>query len=352
MPVAQRVSSGVACGSVRRGAARVEAAPDRRIMSGGRPGMTCSRRASAARAGARRASSASRVRHPRLAQQRRGRRPLDDASGVHHRDLVGQPGDDAEVVADEDHRHAAPRAGGACGAGEDLRLHRHVERRRRLVGDQQVRLARRCAMAIAMRWRMPAGQLVRVLAQAGARARGCRPARAARRPAAAPSASADSPSSRSTSAIWRPMRTTGLSDDNGFCGTMPMPRPPHPAQFGRATSPAARRRRDTPARRTGRGAAAAGCRMIDRVRTLLPEPDSPTMPSVLPRSSSKLDVGRRRARTPGVGATRVVSPSTLSSGRGSRASHRRRRSKWRAHALARGVERQHGEEHHRPPGSG
>ena len=32
-------------------------------------------------------------------------RLLDDAAGVHHRDLVGAAGDDAEVVGDEHHRH-------------------------------------------------------------------------------------------------------------------------------------------------------------------------------------------------------------------------------------------------------
>ena len=38
---------------------------------------------------------------------------------------------------------------------EDLRLNRHVERRRGLVGDQQAAACRLSAMAIIARWRMP-----------------------------------------------------------------------------------------------------------------------------------------------------------------------------------------------------
>ena len=38
---------------------------------------------------------------------------------------------------------------------QDLRLDGDVERRGRLVGDQDVRLGRRCAIAIIARWRMP-----------------------------------------------------------------------------------------------------------------------------------------------------------------------------------------------------
>ena len=77
------------------------------------------------------------VGHAHVAEQRGGGRLLDDLPGVHDRDVVGPPGHDAEVVGDEDHRHVAL----ALLAGqqvEDLRLHRHVERRGRLVGEQQL----------------------------------------------------------------------------------------------------------------------------------------------------------------------------------------------------------------------
>ena len=68
------------------------------------------------------------------------RRRLDDLAGVHHVDAVGVAGDDAEVVRDDDDG----RAELAAQAGHDfqhLRLNRHVERRRRLVGEQQLRVA-------------------------------------------------------------------------------------------------------------------------------------------------------------------------------------------------------------------
>ena len=91
-------------------------------------------------------------------------RLLDDLAGVHHRDLVGATGDDAEVVGDEDHRHVAL----ALLVGEqveDLRLHGDVERGGGLVGEEQLRAAGQRdgdgdALAHA------AGELVRVLVEA------------------------------------------------------------------------------------------------------------------------------------------------------------------------------------------
>ena len=65
------------------------------------------------------------------------RRVLHDPAGVHHVHPLGHPGDDAEVVGDEQHGELTF----ALDAGEhveDLGLDRHVERGRRLVGDQQV----------------------------------------------------------------------------------------------------------------------------------------------------------------------------------------------------------------------
>ena len=78
---------------------------------------------------------------------------LDDAAGVHDRDPVGDVGDDAEVVGDEDQPHAgAPPA--APEQVHDLGLHGDVERRGRLVGDEHAG-SRASAIAIMMRWRMP-----------------------------------------------------------------------------------------------------------------------------------------------------------------------------------------------------
>ena len=102
------------------------------------------------------------VRHPHVGEQRPRGRLLHDLAGVHHGDLVGAAGDDAEVVGDEDHRHVAV----ALLVGEqveDLGLDGDVERGGGLVGEEQLRAAGqrdgdRDALAHA------AGQLVGVLA--------------------------------------------------------------------------------------------------------------------------------------------------------------------------------------------
>ena len=65
---------------------------------------------------------------------------LDDLAGVHDRDAVAHLGDDAQVVGDEDDRRPGLVAQVAHQV-EDLGLDRHVERGRRLVGDEQLRLA-------------------------------------------------------------------------------------------------------------------------------------------------------------------------------------------------------------------
>ena len=72
---------------------------------------------------------------------------------VHHHDPVGNFGDHAHVVRDEDHRHVHLVLQQAD-QRQDLRLDGHVERRRRLVGDQQ-RGRQDSAIAIITRWRMP-----------------------------------------------------------------------------------------------------------------------------------------------------------------------------------------------------
>ena len=63
---------------------------------------------------------------------------LDHLARVHHADVVGELGDETEIVRDEDHRRArvAPDRPDEI---DDLRLHGHVERGRRLVEDQQPR---------------------------------------------------------------------------------------------------------------------------------------------------------------------------------------------------------------------
>ena len=79
--------------------------------------------------------------HPRVVVARRGehlarRADLDHAAPLHHRDAVGDLGDHAEVVGDEQHGGRVP-ALQVLDQPQDLRLGRDVERGRRLVGDQQ-----------------------------------------------------------------------------------------------------------------------------------------------------------------------------------------------------------------------
>ncbi len=88
---------------------------------------------------------------------------LDDDAVLHHHDAVGEVGDDAHVVRDEDDRRVEARVQVAQQV-EDLGLHGDVERRRRLVRDEQERVARdrlRDHRALAL----TARELVRVLVE-------------------------------------------------------------------------------------------------------------------------------------------------------------------------------------------
>ncbi len=132
--------------------------------SGGRPGIAVRR--GVARLGDLRDRAQERfgVGHAHVVEQRRRRRRLHDLSRVHHDHVVGAAGDDAEIVGDEHHRHEA-LALLRFEHVEHLRLHGDVERRRRLVGEQQLRAGRerdRDAHALAQ----AAGELVRVVAHA------------------------------------------------------------------------------------------------------------------------------------------------------------------------------------------
>ena len=89
-----------------------------------------------------------------LAKTSRAVALLDDLPGVHHRDPVARLGDDAEVVGDQQQRgvEVAPQVGEDA---EDLRLDEHVERGRRLVGDDARFGRSTSASAIMIRCRMP-----------------------------------------------------------------------------------------------------------------------------------------------------------------------------------------------------
>ena len=86
---------------------------------------------------------------------------------MHDRDAVGDLGDDAHVVGDEQDADTA-LVGEVAEELQDLRLHGHVERRRRLVGDQELGIAGQRgrdhdALALA------AGELVRIGLEAALR---------------------------------------------------------------------------------------------------------------------------------------------------------------------------------------
>ena len=121
----------------RERAARVEAASRRRVQERRRLAGDLVQALEVRVEPRQRAHQAPRVGVARLVEDRAHRPSLDDAGGVHHDHVVRGLRDDAEVVRDHDH-------GGAeivldpLEQGEDLRLRRHVERRRRLVGDDQI----------------------------------------------------------------------------------------------------------------------------------------------------------------------------------------------------------------------
>ena len=66
---------------------------------------------------------------------------FDDAAGIHHVDAVGITRHHPEIVSDDDQGHVKA-ARQLLHQFEDLGLDRHVERSRRLVGDDQLRIAR------------------------------------------------------------------------------------------------------------------------------------------------------------------------------------------------------------------
>ena len=97
------------------------------------------------------------------------RADLGDAAGIHHRDAIGGLGDHAHVVGDQ-HDGGAVLAPEPLQERDDLRLHRDVERGRRLVGDDQLGLGaerERDHDALAH----AAGELVRIAVDAPLRRR-------------------------------------------------------------------------------------------------------------------------------------------------------------------------------------
>ncbi len=74
---------------------------------------------------------------------------LDDVAAVHHDHLVGDVGDHAHVVGDDEHG-GVELVAGETQQVEDFGLHGHVERGGRLVGQNQPGFST-SAMAMTMR---------------------------------------------------------------------------------------------------------------------------------------------------------------------------------------------------------
>ena len=120
----------------------------------------------------------------RRGEQRRDRRLLHQHAAIQDDGAAAHLRHEIEIVRDEQQREAEPLAQ-ILQQADDLRLHGDVERGGRLIGDQQARPA--CdrhgdehALAHA------AGELVRILAQAAAPVRRCRPSKAPRSRSLAP----------------------------------------------------------------------------------------------------------------------------------------------------------------------
>ena len=244
-----------------------------------------------------------RVRVLRLREDLRGRPVLHDPARVHHHHRVRGLGDDAEVVRDEDDADVE-LALDLLDQLEDLRLHRHVERGRRLVGRSGstgcARAPSRSSRAGACRPRTDAGSRARATSRSGSR-RG----RASRRRG-----------SRGVILAFVRVREHRLCDLVADAVHRVQARErileDHRDVLAADVPQLVRRQRQQVAAVELHlaGDVRPRCRfsrpMIARFETLLPEPDSPTTPSVSPRESVNVtsltawttpsDVGKRTVR--------------------------------------------------------
>jgi hypothetical protein len=119
-----------------RSAGRRRSPSGRSSTAGGRPGIASSARRPPPSSGTQAMSRG--CRDAPGASSTAPRRPfLDDPPGIHHRHPVAELRDDAEVMGDEQDRQPAI-APQIVEQRQDLRLHRDVERRGRLVGDDHL----------------------------------------------------------------------------------------------------------------------------------------------------------------------------------------------------------------------
>ena len=160
---------------------------------------------------------------------------------------------------------------------QHLHLHRDVERRGRLVGDQQIGAGdqhHRDHDALAH----AAGDLVRIGVVDALRIADPHGLQHLERAARAPRARTRPRGPASASAIWPPTGITGFSENFGSCMTMAI-RPPRICRIARSAGgqevDALERERAAPSTSPGGGTR----RRMARPVIDLPEPDSPTMPS-------------------------------------------------------------------------
>ena len=209
---------------------------------------------------------------------------LDDLPEVHDGDPVGDVLDDRQVVGDEDQRHAE-LALEVADEVQDLGLDEHVERRDRLVGDDQVgpeRQGRRDRDPLAL----PARELVRAGSRRGAatapRSRAARSPGGRGRPACRRRTrrAARAPCGPPASAGRASCRGSGRSAGRGGGSSFAPARPCRPRRRRTARSPPS--------------GASSPSRHLPSV--VFPEPDSPTTVSTSPARHVEVDVVDRAQR--------------------------------------------------------
>ena len=263
-------------------AARRRSRPAGPWAAGGRPGTVA--RSGTSPSDQRRGQVGQRAEQPAGVGVRRSlqdvvhRAVLHAPAAVHDQHAVGDAGDDAEVVGDPDD------AGAAVGLQlldqvDDLRLHGHVERGGRLVGDEQrgrVRQRDRDHHPLPH----PAGQLVRVAGPASPSGRQADLAEQVGGPAPGGLAGQVLVGAQPLDDAGLPTVRTGFSDVIGSWNTMPGARAadlPQPLRRHRQqVLPLQQRPAVTVATRGGSSPSSAS------TDTLFPLPDSPTTATVSP----------------------------------------------------------------------
>ena len=142
---------------------------------------------------------------PRVVEDLVQRALLDDAARVHHQHAVGDLGDHAEVVGDQDDRQSRAPPAAARAA---RRICAWIVTSSAVVGSSAISSsgAQESAIAIITRWRIPPRELVRDSARRARPGRGCRP-RSSSSTARSRAAPWRRPScARICSTIWSPTR--------------------------------------------------------------------------------------------------------------------------------------------------